>query len=423
MGEWLRQFWRWWVSPGTALASPLRAAPEGDEEVLEPPEPLLDPGLPEVLTPFAEHHNAFAFDLFAALRGQPGNLVFSPLSLWAALGMVLAGARLETAAQLRQVLRFEDGADDAFAQTIEALESGSRLNEFRMATSLWCDGSYSLQPDFVDRLARHYRGTANAADFRNHPEEVRSAVNRWMAEATRALIPELISVAFDRATRLVIATAVFFDGKWACPFEYHLTRDAPFHLDTGETVQAPLMQQQGPLRYVQMPGYQAVDLAYRGGDAISMLVLLPDEQTALREIEASFSAGMLQDCVTRMTVRDVVVFLPRFRANQTVELKDALIGMGMPLPLSPLADFSGINGIEPPDEAALFISEVAHQAFINVNEHGTQAAAATEFDVLAGFSARAPAPTFRADRPFLFAIRDRRTGTVLFMGRIADPRA
>jgi serpin B len=183
----------------------------------------------------------------------------------------------------------------------------------------------------------------------------------------------------------------------------------------------PLMHQRETVRYLQGGGYQAVDLVYRGGD-LSMLVLLPDRKDGLRDLEKTLSARMLHDCVAQM----VKLFLPRFKITCAVNVRDQLTALGMSLPFTRLqADFSGINGREPPDEDSLFISAVFHKAFVETNEAGTEAAAATAVSVsfMAGLGASKPpeVPIFRADHPFLLAIRDRKSGTILFLGRVADP--
>ncbi len=218
--------------------------------------------------------------------------------------------------------------------------------------------------------------------------------------------------------------AVYFKGKWVLQFRKAATRDEPFYVEGGGNVRAPLMHQQGEVRYLQAGGFQAVDLAYRGGD-LCMLVLLPDRTDGLRALETQLSARLLRDCVASMLVREVELFLPRFRMTWgTVDLATELRTLGMPLAFTRAqADFSGINGHEPRDEESLFISAVYHKAFVEVDEEGTEAAAATGVAMRpsGAFPHPAAVPMFRADHPFLFAIRDRKSGTILFLGRVADP--
>jgi serpin B len=285
-----------------------------------------------------------------------------------------------------------------------------------------------LQPGFLDLIARHYRSAMNLVDFRRGVEAARVTMNQRVEDQTRRKLRELIPPgSLDSDTRLVLVNAIYFKGLWVLKFRKAATRDEPFHLEGGGKVQAPLMHQHEEVRHLQAGGYQAVDLVYRGGD-LSMLVLLPDRKDGLRDIEKTLSARMLRDCVAQMGTREVKLFLPRFKITWgTVNVRDQLTGLGMPLAMTRFqADFSGINGHEPPDEDSLFISAVFHKAFVEMNEEGTEAAAATAVAMRPAMAAPRPpkppaVPVFRADHPFLFAIRDRKRGAILFLGRMADP--
>ena len=295
-----------------------------------------------------------------------------------------------------------------------------------VANSLWGQDGTPLQPGFLDLIARHYRGAMNLVDFRRGAEAARVTMNQWVEDKTRQKIRELIpSGGLGADTRLVLVNAAYFKGMWVQQFRKAATRDEPFHVEGGGKVQAPLMHQREGVRYLQARGYQAVDLVYRGGD-LSMLVLLPDRKDGLRDLEMTLSARMLHDCVAQMGTREVKLFLPRFKITWgTVNVRDQLTALGMPLAFTRLANFSGINGHEPPHEDSLFISAILHKAFVETNEEGTEAAAATAVFMTTAASLRSlkppPVPIFRADHPFLFAIRDRKSGTILFLGRMADP--
>jgi len=278
----------------------------------------------------------------------------------------------------------------------------------------------------VDLVARHYAGGLHLVDFRRAAEAARVTINRWVEDRTKQKIRELVPPdGLDPDTRLVLVNAVYFKGMWVLQFRKAATRSEPFHLEGGGRVQAPLMYQEEEARYLEAGGYQAVDLDYRGGE-VSMLVLLPDREDGLRALEETLSAPMLRDCAARMGVRTVKLFLPRFRVTWgTVDLCASLKGLGMPLAFERFrADFSGINGHPPPHQESLFIFAVFHKAFVEVNEEGTEAAAATAVVMMEAGGPPPeppPVPVFRADHPFLFAIRDRRSGAILFLGRIADP--
>jgi serpin B len=385
------------------------------------------PGGPES---FADNSNDFALAMYGHLRQRPGNLFFSPFSLRTALGMAYAGARGETAAQMSKALFFPPSDETlhiAFAEVIHRLNTaGGGKYEMAVVNSLWGQDGAPLQPGFLDLVARHYAGGANLIDFRRGAEPARIAINQWVEGRTRQKIRELIpSGGLDADTRLVLLNAVYFKGMWELQFRKQDTNEEPFSREGGGMVRTPLMHQQGEIRHLRGQGYQAVDLGYEGGD-LSMLVLLPDKKDGLGNLEASLSRRMLAECVARMAVRKVQLFLPRFKITWgTVNIGEQLIALGTTRAFIPSqADFSGINGHKPPDEEALFISAVFHKAFVEVNEEGTEAAAATAASarVITSMYTRPPqVPIFRADHPFLFAIRDRMTGAILFLGRMADP--
>ncbi len=387
-------------------------------------------GRPSGPDSFAEDNNDFALAMYGQLRRRPGNLFFSPFSIRTALGMTLAGAGGNTAAQMREALRAsssDEALHVAFAEMIQRLNAtGGGTYEMAVANSLWVQGGAPLQPGFLDLIARHYGGAMNLVDFHRAAEAARVAINQWVEDKTRQKIRDVIpSEGLNADTRLVLVNAVYFKGMWTLQFRRAATCDEPFHLEDGGTVQVPLMHQHAEVRYLQAAGYQAVELVYRGGD-LSMLVLLPDRKDGLGDLETRLSVHMLHDCAEKMVEREVKVFLPRFRLTWETSLGDQLLALGMPLAfIRSQADFSGINGLEPAHEDSLFLSAVFHKAFVEVNEEGTEAAAATAVGMTGSFPLRPgkppPIPVFRADHPFLFAIRVRKSGAILFLGRIARP--
>jgi len=399
-------------------------------------ERLSDTSLPEPhwgiekLRSFASDHNDFALALYGQLRQRPGNLFFSPFSIRTALAMAYAGARSETAAQMGKAVRFassDETVHEAFGELIQRLNAaGGGKYEMAVANSLWGQDGAPLRAEFLELVERHYGGGMSVVDFRHAVEAARLRINRWVEDTTRQKIRELIpSGGLVADTRLVLVNAVYFKGMWALQFPKVATRDAPFYLEGGGKVQAPLMHQHEEVRYLLADGFQAVDLDYRGGD-LSMLVFLPDKKDGLRDLETRLFAGMLHDCVAKMRVREVELFLPRFRMTWgTVDIGAQLRALGMPLAFTPEADFSGMNGHEPPHDDSLFLSAVFHKAFVEVSEEGTEAAAATASVVLWGRASRPwvlpRVPVFRADHPFLFAIRDRKSTAILFLGRVANP--
>jgi len=382
---------------------------------------------------FGNDNNGFALALFEQLRHAPGNLFFSPFSIRTVLAMAFSGARGETAAQMGDVLRMETSGDTphiAFSEIIQRLSTvGSGTQEMLVANALWGQPGESLLPEFSEIIVRYYHGKFGQVDFRRDTEGARKTINKWVEAQTREKIRELIpSGVLDDETSLVLANAICFKGMWADAFDRGNTEEGVFRLAGGGTVRVPLMQgMRWDLPYVETKGFQAIDLVYEGGD-LSTLVLLPRRSDGLPALEERLSARMLRDCVARMDARLVRVFLPRFKlVSGSVDLCDPLATLGMPLAFARLeADFSGMNGKEPPSEESLFISAVLHQAHVEVTEEGTDAFAAVLATLVpAGATPRRrrprPDPVFRADHPFVFAIRERKSGSILFLGRVSDP--
>lgn len=390
---------------------------------------------------FADQSNRFALALYNALRDSKGNLFFSPFSIRLALAMASAGARGETATQLARALHLPASHDicaQVFATATGTLSRyNSRSCALAIANSLWAQyGDDTLLPEFVEVLVRCYRGELCATDFARATDAVR-AINSWVAEKTRHKIREIVSPRHVcERTRMVIVNAMFFKGTWQSPFEANATRNEPFFAEGSREVLAPLMRQHVSIGHVQSDGYQAIELPYRGDD-LSMLVLLPDRkpqsrhwfwksspENSLADLERRLTVEALNECVAGMSHTEVELFLPRVSLRWRSSVLDRLASLGVTDLFDPnRADLSGINGRRPPDPKALWVSEVIHEAVADVDEMGTEAAAATAvvFDTVSMMAIRQRPIVFRADHPFVFAIRERRSGTILFLGRLSDP--
>jgi len=371
----------------------------------------------------AASNNGFAADLYAKLREQKGNLFFSPYSISSALAMTYAGARGDTAAQMAKTLHFglePAQLHPAFGSLTKSLNAAGKLNEFELSTAnaLWIQKGEKLLQDFLDLSKSAYGAEPHLVDFAKATEEARQTINKWVEEQTRDKIKELIKPRIlDESTVLVLTNAIYFKGRWAKEFTKGGTRAAPFTLADGEKVQAPMMTQKGYFSYWQGDGMQVIELPYKG-NVLSMVIILPAKADGLPALEKSLTGESLGKWIEALTNEEAILTIPKFKATSEFELGDALKKMGMPAAFSlPPADFSGMTG-----KKELFIGAVIHKAFVDVNETGTEAAAATAVVMMRGAAPRPPKNVFRADHPFLFFIRDTRSGAVLFMGRVTNPK-
>ncbi len=373
----------------------------------------------------AEGNSQFAVDLYGKLRNQPGNLFFSPSSISTALAMTYAGARGETADQMARVLHFpspQDKLPEGFRWLHAALrpvaeKPGYRLN---VANRLWGQQGYHFLPDFLAVTRDSFHAELAEVDFIGNTELARETINEWVEKQTQDKIKDLVTrgVLTD-LTRLVLTNAIYFKGDWTRPFPKAATRDEIFQVSSDQTTTAPLMHKTDDFKFAAVDGLKALELPYGNGD-LSTVVLLPDEIDGLSALEQKLSYESLTRWTSGLQKRKVQVFLPRFKLTSDFSLSTVLAAMGMPLAFdAKRADFTGISTQE-----ELYISAVLHKAFVDVNEEGTEAAAATGV-VMAARAAMIPTepPLFRADHPFVFLIVDNRTKSILFLGRVINPKA
>jgi serpin B len=368
-------------------------------------------------------NNAFAFDLYGQLRSKEGNLFFSPYSISAALAMTSAGARGQTLDEMTKTLHYP--AQETLHPGFQALTAGlngdpnvRRGYQLSTANALWGQEGFGFRPDFLKLTRDHYGAGLREVDFGDEPT-ARRTINAWVEKETHDKIKDLIPPNLLTAdTRLVLTNAIYFKGDWASQFKKDRTRDEPFFLADGKQVKTPLMHQTGTFGYAETATCQALELPYVGKD-LSLLVLLPTKADGLAALEKGFSADTVNGVLGRLrATQDVDVTLPKFKTTAAFRLEAELMALGVKRAFGGGADFSGMAG-SPGD---LFISSVVHKAFVEVNEEGTEAAAATAV-TLGGTSSAVPPPkpVFRADHPFVFLIRDNKSGTILFLGRLADP--
>jgi serpin B len=365
--------------------------------------------------------NAFALDLYARLRTEEGNLFFSPYSISSALAMTYAGAKGDTAAEMARTLHFPADAETlhaSYAALLNQLNDGGKDRGYQLtvANALWGQKGHPFLNPFLTLVRDRYRAGLSELDFQGNPDEARQVINTWVEEKTQDRIKDLLPRgSLDRTTRLVLTNAIYFKGDWASRFDKRATFDQKFTTGTGQAVQVPMMHQTGKYGYLDADTFQALEMPYQGKD-LAMVVLLPRKTDGLAEFEKTLTADNLTGWVKQLRETKLDVALPKFKMTRRFSLKGTLSAMGMPLAFSKESDFSGMDG-----SRNLYISEVFHQAFVDVNEEGTEAAAATGVVVKAR-SLAPRMPRFVADHPFVFLIRDVRSGSVLFMGRVVNPK-
>ena len=368
----------------------------------------------------AQSNNKFALKMYGELREEEGNIFFSPSSISTALAMAYAGAGGNTETELAKTLNFTLPADEvhtAYASLIETLNSPKKESyELRMANRLWGQTGYGFRPEYLATTRKSYGAELAQVDFINAAEASRREINSWVEEQTSDKIKDLIPQgAVDSLTRLVLTNAIYFKGKWEHEFDKKLTSDAPFTVSADKRVEVPLMYQKERYKYSQTADLQLLEMPYQGDD-VSMVILLPKKVDGLAALEDQLSLENLQKWSARMRKQQVRTYIPRFKLEEQFVLNSTLKELGMASAFAPgKADFSGMNG-----RKDLYITAAIHKAFVDVNEEGTEAAAATGI-VVGVTSAPLDPIIFRADHPFIFMIRDNRTDAILFIGRVTNP--
>ena len=400
-------------------ALPARAAPVATDEEVQ----LLVAG-----------NSAFALDLYRTLGAGDGNLFFSPYSISQALAMTYAGARGETERQMADTLHFmlsQDTLHSAFNSLYLDLDSrgGGKGNndpsgfKLNVANSLWAQHDHRFLDEFFAVIAENYGAGVRPVDFRGEPEESRLRINEWVARETGDRIRSLIPPeTFERQPpALALVNAIYFNAAWLHEFR-DLPRPIPFHLIDGGEVAVQMMKRTSKSGYASGDGYQAVDLEYKFTD-MSMTIVLPDSGN-FEAFESSLDDDLLGRVLEDVETRGVALTMPKFEFSSTFALADTLRTMGMSNAFDDRsADFSGMDdrSCAAGDVPCLAISKVIHKAFVSVDEEGTEAAAVTAVLVFPLSAAPGPPVEVTVDRPFIFLIRDKATGTILFMGRVLDP--
>ncbi len=415
--------------PSATLTPSASAAPTPKPTASQ--EPLVTPPQappPAAARSIAKAMNGFGLALFREVTAQrPANLSVSPLSLSSALTMTWGGAAGETATEMQKTLRLSGSAAEVLRQvgglTGDLAKSGPEVT-VRVANRLFGEKTYQFEQPYLEKTRAAFGAPLEPLDFVGAAEASRERINGWVAQQTNDRIDKLVPAdAIGRDTRLVLANAVFFLGDWEEPFKKESTRPAKFHVSASESKDVPTMHGAGSLRYAESAEHKALELRYKGGE-LSMVLVAPAAVDGLPALLAKLDEAKVAEIVASLRPETVSVALPKFEIDpgEALELAAPLKKLGMPLAFDRArADFSGIaKPVSPADR--LFIDKVFHKAFVRVDEKGTEAAAATAVVMpRAGSAPPANVHEFRADRPFVFAIRHDKTGLVLFIGTVVDP--
>lgn len=381
---------------------------------------------PSTVSTATDSINQFAVDLYGKLaQNNSSNLFFSPYSLVSALGMTYAGARGKTASEMATTLHFANQTIHAnFATLRQTLLNKTNLgdNQLQIANALWLQEGYSCTNEFTNLLRESYGAQLQFADFAGKTEKARIDINAWVEKETEEKIKDLLPPKLlTPQTKLVLTNAIYFKGNWQFPFAEEKTQARPFTLSKGQTIQVPTMSHTGQFNYTEHSGAQVLELPYsrdntNSSGGLSMWIILPTPSTTLATVEKSLHTYLN----VQLRKESVEVWLPKFKLEAAAPLKEILQTLGMKEAFDPkTANFSGMCG-ETKSQAPLAISEVVHKAFVEVNEKGTEAAAASA--VVMTTRSMQPRPiTFHADHPFIFLIRDNQTQTILFLGRVLNP--
>ncbi len=371
----------------------------------------------------AEANNEFTVNLYKKLGEDNTNLVFSPYSISSALAVTYAGARGETVREMSDVLWFPEDQDafhpayKAFTDSIliSGKEKGTELN---IANALWVQEDYRLIQDFLDMAKEYYRANAENVSFKtpSDQEKSRQKINQWIEKKTNNKIKELISQGIlNELTRMVITNAIWFNGNWLHPFEKSRTSPSIFHITREKSVTTDFMHQKKEIGYYEDDDVQAIELLYKG-QKMSMVIILPKKTEGWKLIGKILSSERLTIINEGMKPHKINMAIPKFSIESEFNLKEILYKMGMEQPFTNDADFSGMT-----EENDLRIDEVIHKAFIEVNETGTEAAAATAVTMALKTAIEEDIIQFVADHPFLYIITDKTTGGIIFMGRYVNP--
>ena len=366
--------------------------------------------LPRGMQALVDANNAFAFKLYSELKVAEGNTFFSPFSVSSALSLLYEGARGETAKEMRSALGLPGDNEVRRNAFLELYQLLGKVKGLRIANALWVQKGYPLLKSYLELAEKYYQSEVANVDFKGDPEGSRLIINGWVEKRTEGKVKDLIPPSgVSELTKLVVTNAIYFKGRWLYEFNRSETSEGDFWISPGKSVKVPFMHLKASLPYAEVEEAKILELPYEGKE-LSMVFILPKGD--LRGLEGELGADKLKGWLSSLRKAEVEVYLPKFKVSAGYALRKPLAEIGMPRAFGPKADFSGITG-----RRDIFVDQVYHKAYVEVDEEGTEAAAATAAVVVA---VSLPL-VFRADHPFLFLIIHKPTGLILFMGRLVNP--
>jgi len=368
-----------------------------------------------------ENNNLFALDLYKKISNNQENLFYSPYSISTALAMTYAGARGITEKEMSTVMHFPANNAEFYnkynevLKNINALNNGSTVNIYT-ANSVWAQMNFKFRDEFLEIIKNNFNSSINLVDFIKETENSRIQINKWVETQTNEKIKELIKPGLiDYLTRMVLVNAIYFKADWETAFDKQQTQKMDFLIDETKTISCDFMFAEQEFKfYENEDGLKAIEIPYSKGK-MSMLIILPKDNAGFNMLKKEISLDFYKKINIALVSKKVKLYLPKFKTTSEFELSDLLKKMGMPEAFSDRADFSGMTGTKD-----LKISKVIHKAFVEVNETGTEAAAATAVVMRIKSMPMAP-PEFRADHPFMFIIKENSANSILFAGNIYNP--
>ncbi len=367
-----------------------------------------------------EANNRFAINLYSQYKSEEGNIFFSPFSISTAMAMVYEGAEGKTAKEIKSVFgfpKYDNSRRNQYSDLLSEINKKDKEYALKTANALWAEQDFQFSDKYFTTVEKYYGGKTTNLDFKNEGEASRLIINNWVEDKTNNKIKDLLpEESIHSLTRLVLTNAIYFKAKWLIQFDADKTSDENFRVNPDKSIKVPMMQRtdrKSIFNYTQNEDLQILEMPYAGED-LSMLILLPLDDN-IEALEKSFTIEKLTEWKKSLRKHRVNIYIPKFKFETKYFLSETLSNLGMPTAFTNSADFSGMTGTKD-----LKIDKVIHQAFIEVNEEGTEAAAATGIGMMAT-SMPPPTPIFKADHPFIFIIQQKETGNILFMGRVSNP--